>query len=70
MIRDIKRSADRPDVAAQLLEDIQSGPGIAYAHSKMTEYRDRAIGMLDALPESPARVALADLVEFTTSRHR
>ena len=70
MVRDIKRSADRPEVAARLLEDIQSGPGIAYAESKMAEYRDRAVAMLDALPESPARAALADLVEFTTSRNR
>ena len=38
--------------------------------SKMAEYRDRAVAMLDALPESPARAALADLVEFTTSRNR
>ena len=36
---------------------------------KTTSFR-MAIGMLDALPESPARVALADLVEFTPSRHR
>lgn len=70
MIRDIKRSADRPEVAARLLEDIQSGPGIAYAESKMAEHRDRAVAMLNALPESPARAALAELVEFTTSRKR
>lgn len=70
MIRDIKRSAERPEVAARLLEDIQAGTGIAYAESKMAEYRDRAVAMLDALPASSARAALADLVEFTTSRHR
>lgn len=70
MIRDIKRSADRPEVAARLLKDIQSGPGIAYAESKMAEHRDRAVAMLNALPESPARAALAELVEFTTSRKR
>lgn len=70
MIRDIKRSAERPDVAAKLLLEIQSGPGIQYAESKMAEYRDQAIAMLEALPSSPARTALADLVEFTTSRNK
>lgn len=70
MIRDIKHSGDKPDVAAKLLAEIQSGPGIRYAETKMAEYRDQAIAMLEALPSSPARSALADLVEFTTSRNK
>ena len=70
MIRDIKRSGDRPDVAATLLAEIQAGPGIRYAETKMAEYRDQALALLEALPNSASRNALADLVEFTTSRNK
>jgi len=68
MVRDITRSAARPEVAAGLLSEIQAGPGIRYAEEKMVEHRDRALAMLKDLPDSPARMALADLVDFTTSR--
>ena len=70
MIRDIKRSATQPKVASALLADIEAGPGIRYAEEKMAEYRDRAIAMLEDLPASPAREALAELVHFTTSRRK
>jgi octaprenyl-diphosphate synthase len=70
MIRDIKRSATQPEVASALLADIEAGPGIRYAEEKMAEYRDRAIAMLQDLPASPAREALAELVHFTTSRRK
>ena len=70
MIRDIKRSATQPEVASALLADIEAGPGIRYAEEKMAEYRDRAIAMLEDLPASPAREALAELVHFTTSRRK
>lgn len=70
MVRDIKRSADRPDVALRLLEDIQNGPGIAYAEQTMVEHRDRAIDMLSVLPDTPAKEALAALVDFTISRNK
>ena len=70
MIRDIKRSATQPEVASALLADIEAGPGIRYAEEKMAEYRDRAIAMLEDLPASPAREALAKLVHFTTSRRK
>lgn len=70
MIRDIKRSASRPEVASALLAEIEEGPGIRYAEEKMAEYRDRAIVMLQDLPASPAREALAELVHFTTSRRK
>ena len=70
MVRDIKRSADRPDVAIRLLEDIQDGPGIPYAEQTMVEHRDRAVDMLSALPDTPAKEALAALVDFTISRNK
>ena len=69
-IRAIKRSADQPEVAAKLLEDIQNGPGIAYAEKAMLEHRDRAVSLLEALPESESRSALIDLVDFTISRKK
>ena len=36
----------------------------------MMEHRDRAVSLLEALPESEARSALIDLVDFTISRKK
>ena len=69
-IRAIKRSAKEPETAARLLNDIQNGPGIAYAEAAMRQYRDEAVALLDALPDTPARQSLIDLVDFTISRKK
>lgn len=69
-IRAIKRSADHPETAAKLLEDIQNGPGIAYAEQAMLGHRNRAMDLLKELPESEARESLMDLVDFTISRKK
>ncbi len=46
---------------------IQYG-GIEYAHQKMIAYRDQALEILYAFPESPSRAALEELVRYTTDR--
>tara|TARA_X000000950_G_C13669394_1_gene559288 strand:- start:475 stop:840 length:366 start_codon:yes stop_codon:yes gene_type:complete len=69
-IRAIKRSAKDPSTAARLMKDIQNGPGIAYAEAAMRRHRDEAVALLDALPDTPARQSLIDLVDFTISRKK
>lgn len=69
-IRTIKRSANHPDEASALLREILEGPGIAYAEKAMMSHRDRAVDILDSLPEGPAKMALIDLVDFTISRKK
>jgi len=45
----------------------QSG-GIAYAATKMQQYRDEALQMLHEYPDSPARAAMEELVAYVIDR--
>jgi octaprenyl-diphosphate synthase len=46
---------------------IENG-GIDYSVTKMNEYRDRALEILNTFPDNEAKQSLIDLVHFTTSR--
>lgn len=70
LMRRIKRSGDHPDDAEQVMQAILDGPGMAYAESQMRLHRDRAVAMLEGLPEGEARRALAALVDYTINRKK
>jgi len=44
--------------------------GLDYAHETMMRYAGKAIELLNSIPESPARDALANLVTFTVHRKK
>jgi len=50
------------------IEIVISAGGIAYAHQKMIEYKEKALRILDEIPNSDAKIALIGLVEYTTLR--
>lgn len=52
----------------QVIDIVAKSGGINYAESKMTQYRDEALTILNAYPASPVRNALEELVTFTTDR--
>jgi octaprenyl-diphosphate synthase len=70
LIRRIKRSSDHPSEAEAVMREILAGPGMAYAKERMREHRDRAVALLDHLPEGPAKKSLIELVDFTISRSK
>jgi octaprenyl-diphosphate synthase len=49
---------------------VREAGGIAYTESKMLEYRDNALALLNEFPDSPVRSALNDLVRFSTDRKK
>lgn len=51
-----------------ILDAVSKTGGIAYAQSKMNEYRDDALSILYQFPESNIRKGLEDLVRYTTDR--
>ena len=53
---------------APILQYVKDNGGINYAREKMTEYRDKALEILNSYPESDAREGLIELVHFTTTR--
>jgi len=70
IIRLIKYQHDNPRKVAQVLDFVRNSGGVEYAQQKMGEYRQQALDCLQNLPNSEARQALADLVEYTTERNR
>ena len=70
IIRLIKYQHDNPRKVAQVLDFVRNSGGVEYARQKMGEYRQQALDCLQNLPDSEARQALADLVEYTTERNR
>lgn len=69
-IRTIKRFHDDPVRVAELIDQVNQSGGISYARSKMHEYRQKALDILNEFPDSDSRRALAELVMFTTERDK
>ncbi len=64
-----KHNTDHKRVA-QLIQCVKDTGGIDYAYSKMLEFRDQAIGVLDEFPRSDEKKSLIDLVNFTVERKK
>jgi octaprenyl-diphosphate synthase len=69
-IRVIKNHHDEPARVAEIINQVNNSGGISYARSKMLEYRQKAIDMLQSMPENEARESLEKLVIFTTERNK
>jgi octaprenyl-diphosphate synthase len=69
-IRVIKNHHDEPARVAEIIKQVNNSGGISYARSKMLEYRQKALDMLQSMPANEARTALEQLVMFTTERNK
>ena len=70
LIRLVKYRNNDNAAVQEVMDAIIQGPGMEYARGKMRELAQEALGLLDAYPESAAKTALVDLVEFTMERKR
>jgi octaprenyl-diphosphate synthase len=52
----------------EVIELVKQSGGIEYAAQKMNEYKQQAIAMLDKYPETPARNAMIELVNYAIDR--
>lgn len=52
----------------EVIEFVRKNGGIEYSVSKMIEYRDKALDIIDGYPDSEIKQSLVDLVNFTTTR--
>lgn len=68
IIRLIKKYSDKPEKVAEVIKFVHESKGLAYAEKAMHKYRDEAFELLHQLPESPARVALEELVNYVVER--
>jgi octaprenyl-diphosphate synthase len=69
-IRVIKNHHDDPVRVAEIINQVNNSGGISYARSKMLEFRQKALDMLQTMPKNEARTALEQLVIYTTEREK
>jgi octaprenyl-diphosphate synthase len=62
-----KKKKGRKEIQG-VIDFVKSHKGLEYAESKMQEYSDRAIHLLDNYPESETKSALIEFVIFSTLR--
>ena len=70
LIRKIRNGNRSQKIVNEVVEFVNEMGGIVFAREKMDEFKQQAIRSLNTFPESPARTALKDLVEFTVSRNK
>jgi len=70
MVRKIKNGNRSQKVVSEVIQFVHEMGGIKYTREKMQEFKTEAIEGLRDFPESAARDAMVDLVEFTVSRSK
>lgn len=54
----------------EVIKFVTSTGGIEYAETKMNQYRDKALAILDSYPPTEVRESLQKFVNYTTSRNK
>lgn len=68
IVNTIKNDHNNPEKVKLVIDFVVQSGGIRYATEKMFQYRDEALSILHAFPETDTRMALEELVRFTTDR--
>lgn len=68
IINIIKNHNEDNKKVKEVIEFVRNKGGIPYTEEKMLEYRDRAMKLLHAFPESPYRDSFEILIDFTINR--
>lgn len=68
IINTVKNHNHDKELVVKLMQKVRESGGIEYAEKRMFEYRDKALSILEGLPQSPALNSLKNLVLFTTER--
>ncbi len=64
----VRNHNNEPHKVTELINKVNKSGGIEYAAGKMREYQQKAIALLNTMPESDSRISLEQLVMFTTER--
>jgi len=63
------RKKTRSEIS-EVVRFVSEHGGIEYAESRMNQYRDKALSILDTYPESDVKNSLREFVHYTTSRDK
>ncbi|MCF6171393.1 MAG: polyprenyl synthetase family protein [Bacteroidales bacterium] len=70
LINIIKNHNTDTEKVAWLMEQVNQSGGMAYTKSKMLEFKNKALDLLNEFPEKQARTALEQLIEYTIERRK
>ncbi len=70
IIYSIKKKSTQKKTVKNVISFVKSKGGLEYAAEIMQDYRQQALDMLHSFPESDARVAMSQLVDFVIEREK
>ena len=70
VINTVKNHSDKPKKVQYVLDFVHETDALQYTHGEMLKYRDRALEVLQRIPESQARDSLTTLVNYTVDRKK
>lgn len=65
----IKNHNEESEEVRKVIDFVIAKKGIEYAQQVMTDYKNKAIALLNQIPESPARKSLEDLINYAINRN-
>jgi octaprenyl-diphosphate synthase len=68
LINIVKNQNEDSKAVKRAIQLVIDGGGIQYAHKVMTDYKERALKLIEDVPSSSAKESLIGLVEYTTNR--
>lgn len=69
MINIVKKKKKSRDEINQVIKYVEDNGGIEYAETKMNQYRDKALAILDYYPDSEVKNSMKGFIYYTTSRN-
>lgn len=70
IINIIKNHNTDPVKVKSVVESVKKEHGMTYATMKMNEYKDKALSLINQLPESDYRSSFIDLINYTVNRKK
>lgn len=70
LINIVKNHNENPKKVKRAVHLVIENGGIDYAHSKMLEFKEKALKMIEEIPDSVAKKSIIGLVNYTTNRKK
>ncbi|NOX86246.1 MAG: polyprenyl synthetase family protein [Chlorobi bacterium] len=70
IINIVKNDNENPEKVSWLIEQIRKSGGFDYSIKKMEEFNDKALDMLDSLPDNTYRHYMKKLIEYNVERKK
>lgn len=68
MINVIKNDNQNADKVKWVIDTVRANGGMEYATTRMNEYKEEALNILNTFPDGEAKTSVAQLIEFTITR--